>query len=286
MYSFLLFEVYDRLQHKVLPIHEEYKLRIMECMTSLAKCMSSELMFTLYTKENSPKLCQMLYIAIEIAKTEQLRSLRIAAIECIMAIARVLEDKDFEDLEVRNQVAEMFLFFLPGIASGLKRIALEDEKVGHKIPVIALKGWGRIVTLLMQDYNVSDEKFNFIQLKQTKQTINKGSVPNSEMKRKFKDDEDIKSYLQTTKRTSQWYKDTDKRLQPLVIEFVKLAHHSHPKVRSEMAIMCGLIVQNCFTPGNIIAIYRVANAGCLIHLSMTYYAQFSESFGRNTHYAL
>lgn len=56
--------------------------------------------------------------------------------ECIMAIAQVLEEKDFQDVELRNQVAEVFLFFLPGIASGLARIALEDEKVGHKIPMV------------------------------------------------------------------------------------------------------------------------------------------------------
>lgn len=56
--------------------------------------------------------------------------------ECIMAIAQVLEDKDFQDTELRHQVAEVFLFFLPGIASGLARISLEDEKVGHKIPVV------------------------------------------------------------------------------------------------------------------------------------------------------
>lgn len=53
-----------------------------------------------------------------------------------MSIAQVLEDKDFEDVGLRNQVAAVFLFFLPGIASGLTRIALEDEKIGHKIPMV------------------------------------------------------------------------------------------------------------------------------------------------------
>lgn len=61
---------------------------------------------------------------------------RASAMECIMAIAQVLKDKDFADVELRNQVAEVFLFFLPGIASGLTRIAVEDEKVGHKVPMV------------------------------------------------------------------------------------------------------------------------------------------------------
>lgn len=109
----------------------------MECMVSLANSVSSDLVFDLYTKENAPKFCQMLYVALEIAKQEQLRSLRVKSIECILSIAKVLDDEDFNDVVVRNQVAEVFLYFIPGIASGLKSIATEDEKVGHKVPVVS-----------------------------------------------------------------------------------------------------------------------------------------------------
>ncbi|KAJ8959272.1 hypothetical protein NQ314_006300 [Rhamnusium bicolor] len=244
IYSFLLFEIYDHLQHKVLSIHEEYKLSIMECMTSLAKCISTELIFVLYTRENAPKLCQMLYVAVEVAKNDQLRSLRISAMKCIMSIARVLEDDDFGDIEVRNQVAEMFLFFLPGVATGLKKIALEDEKVGHRVPVVALTAWGRIITLLMQDYNASDEKIDILKIKNT---LNGKFVHSDDKKNKFEGGEEIKEFLRTTKRTIHWYSDTDKKLQPLVIEFTKLTHHSHHKVRLELVNICGLITENCFS---------------------------------------
>ena len=53
-----------------------------------------------------------------------------------MAIAHVLEDHDFSDLVMRDQIAEVFLFFLPGVASQLKSIALIDEKYGHKVPSV------------------------------------------------------------------------------------------------------------------------------------------------------
>lgn len=93
IYSFLLFELYDHLQHKgkeyldldhakylyfflVLPISEEYKLAIMECTNFLSKSVSSDLIFEIYSKNNAPKLCQMVYVAIEIAKTEKMRQLR------------------------------------------------------------------------------------------------------------------------------------------------------------------------------------------------------------------
>lgn len=56
-----------------------------------------------------------------------------------MALARVLDESEFGDVVVRKNVAQVFLFFLPGLASGLKQIALEDEKVGHKIPQVNIR---------------------------------------------------------------------------------------------------------------------------------------------------
>lgn len=45
-------------------------------MTSIAKALTRETTKLLYTKENALLLCKMLYVTIEIAKIEQLRSLR------------------------------------------------------------------------------------------------------------------------------------------------------------------------------------------------------------------
>lgn len=240
MYAFLLFEVYDHIEHKVLPVQEEYKLSIIECTKSLTKSVSSELIFELYTKANAPKLCQMLYASIEIAKNEQLKNLRIAAIECIMCLARIFRDEDFKDIVIRKQVAEVFLFFLPGVASGLKQIALEDEKVGHKIPMVALKAWGRIVTLLMQDYNSSVTILNISEI-----NIRYNSEKEKTTKKKWSNNKEINEHLHNTKLSSQWYKDTDKKLQHLVLEIMKLTHHSHHKVRSELTELCAVILENC-----------------------------------------
>ena len=60
----------------MLKISEEYKLSIVECMTALAKCLKSSLIAELYVKENAPKLCQMIYVVLEVAKNEQFRALR------------------------------------------------------------------------------------------------------------------------------------------------------------------------------------------------------------------
>lgn len=60
----------------VLAISEEYKLLIVQCMIALTKSLSWDIITDVYKKENTPKLCQALYVALEIAKHEKLRTLR------------------------------------------------------------------------------------------------------------------------------------------------------------------------------------------------------------------
>lgn len=48
----------------------------MECTKYLSESLSSDLIIEVYSKENAPKLCQMVYVAIEMAKTEKMKALR------------------------------------------------------------------------------------------------------------------------------------------------------------------------------------------------------------------
>lgn len=45
-------------------------------MISLTKSISWDIVIEIYKKENTPKLCQALYVALELAKHEKLRILR------------------------------------------------------------------------------------------------------------------------------------------------------------------------------------------------------------------
>lgn len=56
--------------------------------------------------------------------------------ECIQCLARVDDKMDVDDVELKSNVADVFMFFLPGIAVGLKTIILEDEKTGHEVIVV------------------------------------------------------------------------------------------------------------------------------------------------------
>lgn len=63
---------------------------------------------------------------------------RLSAIELLMCLAQVHNDEMLNDLELRCSIANVFMFFLPGLASGLRNIALEDEKSGHKVIAVCI----------------------------------------------------------------------------------------------------------------------------------------------------
>lgn len=52
-----------------------------------------------------------------------------------MILTQVHIDADKNDV-FRHQVGDVIMFFLPGIISGLQRIATADEKQGHQITVV------------------------------------------------------------------------------------------------------------------------------------------------------
>jgi hypothetical protein len=57
-------------------VPEELKLSVMECVTSLLKQASSDVICELYDRKHAPKLGQGIYVAIQMAQFEKLRSLR------------------------------------------------------------------------------------------------------------------------------------------------------------------------------------------------------------------
>lgn len=50
-----------------------------------------------------------------------------------MAVGRVLKDSDFSDQVLGSHCADTFMFFLPGLSSTFTEVALEDQRVGHKL---------------------------------------------------------------------------------------------------------------------------------------------------------
>ncbi|CAG9769438.1 unnamed protein product [Ceutorhynchus assimilis] len=240
-YTFLLLELYNYKDHKVLPSTEEYKLAILKCMTSLINSVSPDILEELYVKENVPKFSQIVYVCSQIAEDDVARNIRISAITCIMAMARVSNPEDISDTVIQRDIANVFMFFLPGLQRTLPKIALEDPKVGHVIPMMSIRALGRIINLVMQDFNSADEKFNYNEKLLLKDYKNISLVG------KLNSKKEIDQYMQNTIRNSHWYKDTDEKLNISLKKLGKLTFHRHLKVRLEMADMVITIIKNCVT---------------------------------------
>ncbi|KAK4882166.1 hypothetical protein RN001_005485 [Aquatica leii] len=236
-YIFLLKHIYDKNQKDaVANIHEEYKLSIMTATTTLLKSITWDVRRTLYNREHGVFLCQILHISIQMAKNEKLRSLKLACIECIMALAQVHHDFSTENIEFRKQVADVFMFFAPGVISGLASIAVDDDKCGHKVTATAVQAWGKIVAMQMYNYNPALLNPFY------SQDQNSDSHPKETS---YKMHDDIKNYIQNSKMDLQWYKQSDEKLQKIISLLTKLTWHSHAKVRLELAHSCLLIAGNC-----------------------------------------
>ncbi|VEN48434.1 unnamed protein product [Callosobruchus maculatus] len=135
------------------------------------------------------------------------------------------------------------MYFLPGISRGLQQVVLVDQKVGHKVPLVALKAWGRLTTLMMQDYNPSYKQEGLQDVDINALSTSASNTP----KQKFTTKEAVENYLQSTVRSPEWYEQNDKKLEELVKEFRKLTTHSHPNLRYELLQASELILENCIT---------------------------------------
>jgi hypothetical protein len=69
-------------------VPEELKLSVMECVTSLLKRASSDVVCEFYSREYAPKLAQGIYVAIQMAQWEKLRSLRCDFYRTLLVILR------------------------------------------------------------------------------------------------------------------------------------------------------------------------------------------------------
>ncbi|KAK9721937.1 hypothetical protein QE152_g19937 [Popillia japonica] len=241
--AFLLGEIFDLVHQQIKDVSEEYKLLVVNGFIALNKAVSTDIMLDIYKKDHVQKFSSIIYACINLAKMEKLRALRIAAMKCIMTIARVTEEDDLSDVILYSQIADTFMFLLPGLSGGLCKICLEDEKVGHKVIKTAISAWGRLINLFMKDYNPTDKKIcldDITSLLQKTQI----NLPIKEVK-KQRSDAEIKNYIETSTRSPDWYKETDSRLYEAVNLLEGLCNHTNWTVRSEFADISLILLGNC-----------------------------------------
>ncbi|KZC03991.1 TELO2-interacting protein 1 like protein, partial [Dufourea novaeangliae] len=243
LYACLLIQIYDQTQQNmVITGHEELKEAVLSCIKTLIHSCFTEVTESLYVRENASKIGQGILLSITIGRTEKSRSLRLKAVETVMALCQVDDKRDRSDIILQDQIADVIMLFLPGIVSGLQEIAMGSEIQGHKLTMVALRAWGRVISLVMKDkFEENDTPLLDVLTKvNTAPNINLSvSSPH------ITDRNELEKHLKSATRTKEWFNASATKLNILVQQLDVLMRHSHYKVRKELVETIQLLLTTC-----------------------------------------
>ncbi|XP_076287602.1 telo2 interacting protein 1 isoform X2 [Lasioglossum baleicum] len=239
LYSCLLIQIYDQTQpNMVITGHEELKEAVLLTIKTLIHSCFTEVIESLYVRKNASKVGQGILLSITIGRVERSNSLRSRAVETVMALSQVDDESDRSDIILQDQVADVIMLFLPGIASGLQEIAIGGEIQGHKLTTLALRAWGRVISLVMKDKLEEDTEPSLDAL--MKPNINLLADP-SKSSPQILDME----HLQSATRNKEWLNASARKLNVLVQQLDVLKKHSHHEVRKELIDTIYLLLATC-----------------------------------------
>ncbi|XP_076226643.1 telo2 interacting protein 1 isoform X2 [Nomia melanderi] len=243
LYSCLLIQIYDQTQQSmVITGHEELKEAVLICIKTLIHSCFIEVIESLYVRENASKIGQGILLSITIGRTEKSCSLRLKAVETIMALCQVDDETDRSDIILQDQIAEVIMLFLPGIASGLQEIAMGSEIQGHKLTMLALRAWGRVISLVMKDKLEEHDTPSLATLINGNINVNTNLLESSLC---IKDHSELEKHLKNAIRSKEWFNASATKLNVLVQQLDVLKRHSHYKVRKELVQTIHLLLTTC-----------------------------------------
>ncbi|XP_058792032.1 TELO2-interacting protein 1 homolog [Phymastichus coffea] len=218
---------------ELIEAHEELKEVVIQCLGNLFKSCSISIIESFYTRQSAALLSHGIWLCVKIAKQEKSTSLRLAAMEAIMALLQLHNEADSQDIVLRHQIADVAMLILPGVITGLLDVALGSDIQSHKITMMAIRVWSRVLTLVMQDTPQEEStKISSITLDHIKS-------------KDIKNLNTIKQILQTAKRTPEWYSAVSHKFKVIFIELDNITKHSHFKVRLELVQGVTVILLSC-----------------------------------------
>ena len=255
---------------RIATISEELKLCIVDCLTGLIENTSVEVKGAFYSSRYLPVLGHAVSLVLALSEREKGKSLQLAAIRCLSALACCGGNKDSEQssgktisapnsneeaLEntVRDRVAYAFASFIPGISMALCRIITGDPKQGYAVLTAGIDVWGEITSLVMNDKQMPSHPSS------SKDVISQ--LTSVVLKGKTQDSKDVKCKKElhspvssnhcdkvkslTVNRTIGWFEDTASKLKILIERLDSIALHPHWKVRLSLAKFSDKILANC-----------------------------------------
>ncbi|XP_055385110.1 uncharacterized protein LOC129614501 [Condylostylus longicornis] len=233
-------------------LSEEIKLSAVSCITESFKYTNSEILESFYSRENSNVIGKIAAVCVGIIQNDRYKALRISAIICLQSLFYVHNEADFNDIVLRDQVANATFYFLPKIIAVLAEIALNDEIIGENLITLSTQTLGRILHIIYEDkLNCESIKYStndFIELisenlKDTKLQEDACVFLNNNIKHKSLD-EKVK-IIQDMNRNKKWFEATSKKLKPIFSNLQILQSSSNHKLRKEYLILATTLLKNC-----------------------------------------
>ena len=206
----------------IAPVCEEVKLETVLCITALCNAASLELLEHFYQSGNVPLLGHAVTVLLGLARHESMRSLRVAALRCLILVARA----DCQ-VSVSNRTGDIFAAFLPGIVSSLAAIIAGDPKQGRSVTCTAVVAWWKIVVLVLGDANLEAAAAAAA----TSQTSSQYSTSGHE--------------TLMAKRSKDWVDDVAEKLKLLTEKIVKVADDVNWRVRLAMVELSENLLMSC-----------------------------------------
>ncbi|KYN02179.1 PREDICTED: TELO2-interacting protein 1 homolog [Cyphomyrmex costatus] len=246
IYGSLLIQIFDKNQpNQVILFHEELKEAVALCIKDLIHRSISDVIESLYTKENILQLGQGIFLCLTIARTEKSYSVKLAGLDAVMALCHIDDEMDKSDIIIQDQVANTVMAFFPGIVGGLQEIAMGSEIQNHKITMIAIRAWGRIISLVVHD---KDEKNTEEEDTLSIETFIKKDcniATNISHNVKYNEKCNIEHNLKEATRNKEWFKAVAIKLGSCIKLLDQVRSHSHYKVKKELVESIRLILENC-----------------------------------------
>ncbi|EDS32815.1 conserved hypothetical protein [Culex quinquefasciatus] len=246
----LLKQLYDLQGNQlVVDLSEEYKLAALRGLTLAAKNVQSELIEEVYTRDQLNLLSQVLFVAVSVLSGgDRYRKLRLQAIECVLAVLQVHDGSDFGDAVLRCQVAELMFIVLPKLLVALVSVVNGDEKQGKALVRAGVKGLGRVLGLIFEDYDKTliDEEFSteeFVKL--SKEMGTSGGTGKNVLGMGLRDSKVREAYFSNTTRSREWLLEAEKKVHGVLTTICHLRGAEDESVRLEYARMNAELLEKC-----------------------------------------
>ncbi|XP_070516435.1 TELO2-interacting protein 1 homolog isoform X2 [Cardiocondyla obscurior] len=245
IYGSLLIQIFDKTQpNQVILFHEELKETVALCIKDLIHQCITDVIELLYINDNLLKLGQGIFLCLTIARIEKSHSVKLAGIDAVMALCHIDDEIDKSDIIIQEQIANTIMAFFPGIVSGLQEIAMGGEVQNHKVTMMAIRAWGRIISLVVHDNDEKDSEEDTLSIESLMKkscNISTDTLHSTKVNEKC----DIEHNLKGTIRNQVWFEAVAVKLGACIQLLDQIRSHSHYKVKKELVESIRLILENC-----------------------------------------